>query len=474
MTTASCGAPAWSRRPCNMQPARSRIRRSPRPRRSTASPTKASHSSTATTAPVCRPTLDVDHHRNLPPPALDRWQRSGQLQGSWQHPDRRQQRSRPACSRSTRSPARSPTNSATPASRPESGGKATSRERRLHPRRHRDSTAAGNRAAPMERQRTQLRPRPPRRLGTDDRPGRLCERHRGPGPSDSLRQHRQDGDRLHQHPGRRRSAVLPLVCSRTSRTIPSIRRPDSVAEYTALGLNNTDAKYYANIERLDGGIDAILDHLDTKGIADNTIIIFICDNGRQLDTPPEGKLTPYDSGARTPIIVRWPDRIKPGGPIEPQIIRTPVSMVDMVPTVHHALGLPTRLRKCRASTCWIPPPSPRAGRSAVRIMMWKSSRSPIRRNRSKTAAPCATAGSSSSTPPAPRNSIISTTAPTPVDPHETNNLAASNPQLVNELIMEIVNWYSPSPTTTTHGSAIPRWASHPPTVTSISIPTATA
>jgi hypothetical protein len=34
---------------------------------------------------------------------------------------------------------------------------------------------------------------------------------------------------------------------------------------------------------------------------------------------------------------------------------------------------------------------------------------------------------------------------TPVDPHETNNLAASNPQLVNELTMEIVNWYSPLP-----------------------------
>ena len=43
---------------------------------------------------------------------------------------------------------------------------------------------------------------------------------------------------------------------------------------------------------------------------------------------------------RSPIIVRWPDRIKPGGAIEPQVIRTPVSMVDMVPTVHHALGLP--------------------------------------------------------------------------------------------------------------------------------------
>ena len=113
-----------------------------------------------------------------------------------------------------------------------------------------------------------------------------------------------------------------------------------LAQYGALGLSSADANYYANIERFDGGVGAILDHLDTKDIADNTIIIMICDNGRQLDLTTVGKLTPYESGVRSPIIVRWPDRIKPGGAIEPQIVRTPVSMVDMVPTVHHALGLP--------------------------------------------------------------------------------------------------------------------------------------
>ena len=32
-------------------------------------------------------------------------------------------------------------------------------------------------------------------------------------------------------------------------------------------------KYYANIERFDGGVGAILDHLDAKGIADNTIMM---------------------------------------------------------------------------------------------------------------------------------------------------------------------------------------------------------
>jgi len=214
-----------------------------------------------------------------------------------------------------------------------------------------------------------------------------------------------------------------------------------VAEYTARGLNSTDAKYYANIERFDGGVGAILDHLDSKGIADDTIIFLICDNGRALNSSTAGKLTSYDSGVRSPIIVRWPDRIKPGGAIEPQIIRTPVSMVDMVPTVHRALGLPTfpEMRgidlldpaavASRATVCGSDhnveiltlsnPTESLESRYAVRDG-WKLI---LFTNGNKELYHLYDGN-------------------TPVDPHETSNLAASNPQLVNELTMEIVNWYA--------------------------------
>lgn len=217
------------------------------------------------------------------------------------------------------------------------------------------------------------------------------------------------------------------------------------AQYTALGLDSNDANFYGNIERLDGGVGAILDHLDAKGIANNTIIMFICDNGRQFNTPnTDGKTSPYDSGARTPIIVRWPDRIKPGGPIEPQIIRTPVHMVDMVPTVHHALGLPITPEMqginlldpaavaARGTICGSDhdveiltlsdPTESLENRWAVRDG-WK-----LILNTSGT-----------------RELYRLYNGATPVDPHETTNLATGNPQLVNELTMEIVNWYSPAP-----------------------------
>jgi arylsulfatase A-like enzyme len=214
-----------------------------------------------------------------------------------------------------------------------------------------------------------------------------------------------------------------------------------VAEYTALGLNSTDAKYYANIERFDGGVDAILDHLDSKGIADHTIIILICDNGRALDFSTVGKLTPYDSGVRSPIIVRWPDRIKPGGAIEPGIIRTPVSMVDMVPTVHHALGLPT-FPEMRGID--LLDPAAIATRDTVcgsdhDVEILELS-NPTESLESRFAVRDGwklilfTNGT--------RQLFHLYDGSTPVDPHETTNLAASNPQLVAGLTMEIVNWYA--------------------------------
>jgi arylsulfatase A-like enzyme len=214
-----------------------------------------------------------------------------------------------------------------------------------------------------------------------------------------------------------------------------------VATYTALGLNSTEANYYANIERFDGGVGAILNHLDAQGIADNTIIMLICDNGRQLDLSTVGKLTPYESGVRTPIIVRWPDRIKPGGTIQPGIVRTPVSMVDMVPTIHHALGLPTYPEMRGIDLL---DPSAVAGRRVV-----------CGSDHDHDIVQLSDPNTALESRFAIRDGwklIVFTNGTkalyrlydgaTPVDPHETTNLATANPKIVNELSLEIVNWWA--------------------------------
>ena len=69
------------------------------------------------------------------------------------------------------------------------------------------------------------------------------------------------------------------------------------------------ALYYDEISRLDGFVGKVLDELERQKIADNTVVMFITDNGRPF---PRCKTTVYDSGVKTPLIVHWPAKVKAG------------------------------------------------------------------------------------------------------------------------------------------------------------------
>ena len=84
------------------------------------------------------------------------------------------------------------------------------------------------------------------------------------------------------------------------------------------------ARYYDEICRLDRFVGEVLDELDRQGVADETIVVFLSDNGRPF---PRDKTTLYDSGIKTPMIIRWPQRIKPN-----QSCDGLVSSVDVAPT----------------------------------------------------------------------------------------------------------------------------------------------
>jgi len=85
------------------------------------------------------------------------------------------------------------------------------------------------------------------------------------------------------------------------------------------------AAYYDEITRLDGHVGKVLDELDRQNIADNTFVLFLSDNGRPF---PRCKTTIYDSGIRTPFIVRWPRKIKPR-----TTCSSLVSVIDIAPTI---------------------------------------------------------------------------------------------------------------------------------------------
>jgi N-sulfoglucosamine sulfohydrolase len=85
------------------------------------------------------------------------------------------------------------------------------------------------------------------------------------------------------------------------------------------------ALYYDEIARLDENIGKVLEELDTQRVASNTVVMFLSDNGRPF---PRCKTTVYESGIRTPLIVRWTAKVRPGS-----VCDSLISSIDLAPTL---------------------------------------------------------------------------------------------------------------------------------------------
>ncbi len=114
-------------------------------------------------------------------------------------------------------------------------------------------------------------------------------------------------------------------------------------KYRSVAPTEHIARYWAMIEWLDETCGELMAHLDQHKLADNTVVIYVADNGWIQDPnrqafAPGSKQSPYDGGLRTPIMVRWPAKIAPR--IDKQ---TPVSSADIVPTIYAACGIKPRL-----------------------------------------------------------------------------------------------------------------------------------
>ncbi len=104
---------------------------------------------------------------------------------------------------------------------------------------------------------------------------------------------------------------------------PYIPDTDSVRQDFAL--------YYDEIMRLDEYVGKVIAELETQGVSENTMIVFISDNGRAF---PRDKTTLYDGGIKTPWIVKWPGKVKAGS-INEELI----SSIDLAPTFLKVAGL---------------------------------------------------------------------------------------------------------------------------------------
>ena len=128
-------------------------------------------------------------------------------------------------------------------------------------------------------------------------------------------------------------APLFLVVSFNAPHTPLAAPPGST------DLRDTRAVYTAMVARLDERIGDVLAALDTRGIADDTLLWFLSDNGANPkyggdNGPLRGGKYSCDEGAlRVPALVRWPGRIAPGRNT------AFVSVMDIAPTIEALAGL---------------------------------------------------------------------------------------------------------------------------------------
>ena len=92
------------------------------------------------------------------------------------------------------------------------------------------------------------------------------------------------------------------------------------------------SEYNNSARRCDDTVGAILRALKESGAADNTLVIFLSDNGMSV---PFAKSNCYLNSTRTPMIVRWPGKVKPGTVDRDHF----VSGIDLTPTFLDAAGL---------------------------------------------------------------------------------------------------------------------------------------
>lgn len=119
-------------------------------------------------------------------------------------------------------------------------------------------------------------------------------------------------------------------------------------KYRKKGLSEKEAAYAALIEGMDKSLGDLMDYLDRHKLTDNTIILFMSDNGGLAAEPAwrdgtphtqnaplnSGKGSAYEGGIREPMIVSWPGKVKPGTKCDKYVL-----IEDFFPTILEMAGV---------------------------------------------------------------------------------------------------------------------------------------
>ncbi|MFN0000504.1 MAG: sulfatase-like hydrolase/transferase [Burkholderiaceae bacterium] len=216
--------------------------------------------------------------------------------------------------------------------------------------------------------------------------------------------------------------------------VPPLQVPRRYFESLRASIPNIAVRgYNALMLAQDDVVGAVLDKLARTGLADDTIVIFVSDNGTALSRPGSnapfsgGKFSTLEGGIRMPFMMKWPGRIQSG-----QIFSKPVSTLDILPTVAAACDVPTTAAQALDGVDLLPylnqqkagPPHEAlfwklAAYSAARVGKWKLYMEP--------------------------KNGVARLYDLERDPGEKNDLSASEPQMFDALKARYAEWETSLP-----------------------------
>lgn len=186
--------------------------------------------------------------------------------------------------------------------------------------------------------------------------------------------------------------------------------------------------YASMIKNLDDQVGRLLAHVDSLGLAENTLVIFLSDNGGAsyngtTDNAPfrGGKLTNFEGGLRVPFMMKWVGKIKPG-----TVYDKPVISLDIFATIASAIGIDLPKDRKYDGVNLIPYANGKNA-SAHKELFWRSDfNKAIRQDEWKLIVN--------------EYDNVNQLYNLKVDSAEQNNLYANEPELAKKLLKEIDVW----------------------------------
>ena len=111
-------------------------------------------------------------------------------------------------------------------------------------------------------------------------------------------------------------------------------------KFKAKGFEDNVAAFYGMCENIDDNVGRLLAQLDELKLAENTIVLFLTDNGGTAGVKiynagmRGGKVSVHEGGSRVPLFMRWP-----AAKWQPHVVKPIVSHIDLFPTLLDLCGV---------------------------------------------------------------------------------------------------------------------------------------